>query len=644
MNVRHFIFTIPPAVVLTIILRPLVTKIDLYKIIFLVSVRIIIPYKDAGCVFFLTCSQVAVTYTIPWDSYLIHTKVWTYPPEAILGPTLFKIPIEELFFFVVQTYVTSLLYILVNKPTLYVTYLFDDTDLSKPDVRYLQFRKRLGQVFFVGFILSSYYFSTLPSSKGTYIALICAWAGPVLLGLWCLAYQPLLTLPRSKTWLPIILPTAYLWIVDTIALLRGTWCIESGTKLGVQVWPGLEVEEALFFVVTNTLVVFGLTAFENALAVIEAFPDIYPTAPTLPHPSLLMQSSFLSPSRYDTARINGITAALANLSAKSRSFYLASSIFAGRLRVDLILLYAFCRVGDDLVDNASSAEEAERWISHLAHFLRTSYLADPGKQRLDEALAPFPPVSRAIVSLLPTQYLPSEPLFSLLEGFTSDVEFSRLQGKGPYSQAAKFPIKTASDLETYASRVASTVASLCLHLVYHHEPDAYAHGNSFTSMRIRDKNLDAGAKMGLALQYTNIARDVFVDAGDGRCYLPTDWLRERGLTPQKVIETRGKVQGVVEVRKRLLDDAFTIYKDNRGAIEDLPYYARAGIRVAVESYMEIGRVLLEKMAAGEPLEDISGSGRRNRASVPKPRRLLVGWGALTGRRAGAIPEKQVKSG
>jgi 15-cis-phytoene synthase / lycopene beta-cyclase len=561
-----------------------------------------------------------------------------------LGPTLFKIPIEELFFFVIQTYMTSLLYILVNKPTLYVAYLFDDTNSTNGDARYFQFRKRLGQVFFLCFTLSSYYFGTLPSSIGTYLALICGWSGPVLLALWCLAYQPLLTLPRSKTWLPIVLPTAYLWIVDTIALLRGTWCIESGTKVGVQLWPGLEIEEALFFLVSNTLVVFGLTAFENALAVLEAFPDQYPIVPTLPHPRLMMEACFVSPSRYDTLRINGIRAALANLSAKSRSFHLASSIFAGRLRVDLILLYAFCRVGDDLVDNATSVEEAERWISHLDYFLKTSYSSEHSEKKVDDALAPFSPVNRAILSLLPTQYLPAEPLFSLLEGFKTDVGFSRLKEKTQNGPTERFPIQAASDLEQYASHVASTVAALCLHLVYHHNPNQGSRLNSAAPMKMRDKCVDAGAKMGLALQYTNIARDVYVDAGDGRCYLPTDWLRERGLIPEQVIATYGKAEGVIETRKRVLDDAFSIYKQNRAAIEELPKYARAGIRVAVESYMEIGRVLLEKMAAGEPLDGIAGSGRRNRASVPKPRRLLVGWGALTGRRSGVIPEKQVKSG
>ena len=588
--------------------------------------------------------KVAVTYTIPWDSYLIYTEVWTYPPGGILGPTVFKIPVEELFFFVIQTYMTSLLYILVNKPTLYVTYLVDDTDPAKCDTRYFQLRKRLGQVFFACFTLSSYLFSKLPSSTGTYLALICVWAGPVLLALWCLAYQPLLALPTSKTWLPILLPTAYLWIVDTIALSRGTWSIESGTKVGVQVWPGLELEEALFFLVTNTLVVFGLTAFENALAVVEAFPDIFPAVPTLPHPTLLMQALFLSPSQYDTLRINGIREALKNLSAKSRSFYLASSIFTGRLRVDLVLLYAFCRVGDDLVDNANSAEEAEVWISRLANFLESSYSRDHSAKKLDEALTPFSSVSRAILSLLPTQCLPSEPLFSLLEGFRSDVEFLRLKEKAPNGDAPRFPIKAASDLELYASRVASTVAVLCIHLVYYHDPDSDTYKSSTSAMKLRDRCLDAGAKMGLALQYTNIARDVYVDAGDRRCYLPTDWLRERKSTPDQVIVTRGKAEGVTETRKRLLDNAFAIHKENRGAIENLPKYARAGIRVAVESYMEIGRVLIEKMAAGEPLEEISGSGRRNRASVPRARRLLVGWRALTGRGSGYTPEKQETSG
>lgn len=57
-----------------------------------------------------------------------------------------------------------------------------------------------------------------------------------------LAYQFVLGLPLSNTLLPIALPTLYLWVVDTLALNRGTWVIEAGTKLGYHLWPGLEIE------------------------------------------------------------------------------------------------------------------------------------------------------------------------------------------------------------------------------------------------------------------------------------------------------------------------------------------------------------------------------------------------------------------
>lgn len=78
--------------------------------------------------------------------------------------------------------------------------------------------------------------------EGTYLGLIIVWAGPVLFMLWTLAYQFLLGLSPLKTTGPIILPTLYLWLVDTIALRRGTWIIEPGTKLGIHLWEGLEIE------------------------------------------------------------------------------------------------------------------------------------------------------------------------------------------------------------------------------------------------------------------------------------------------------------------------------------------------------------------------------------------------------------------
>lgn len=94
----------------------------------------------------------------------------------------------------------------------------------------------------------------------------------------------------------------------------------------------------MFFLITNILVVFGLIAFDNALAILYAFPSLFPDVPPLPSPFLLVQALLTPSHAYDLDRINGLRQALARLKAKSRSFYLASSVFEGRLRIDLILL------------------------------------------------------------------------------------------------------------------------------------------------------------------------------------------------------------------------------------------------------------------------------------------------------------------
>ncbi len=214
----------------------------------------------------------------------------------------------------------------------------------------------------------------------------------------------------------------------------------------------------------------------------------------------------------------------------------------------------------------------------------------------------FPEQVQSALLLLPTDDLSPAPLYGLLKGFETDLEFS--------SETSKHPIKNETALKIYASRVAGTVAELCLELVYHHSKVS-------TGQLQRIALTQAGGRMGIALQYVNIARDITVDARIGRVYLPTNWLEEEDISPELVLEAPEDTQ-VNNVRQRLLGKATDIYMDTRGAIEGLPLEARGPMRVAVESYMEIGRVLAEKeyhVKAG-------------RATVPKLRRLKVAWQAL----------------
>ena len=179
-----------------------------------------------------------------------------------------------------------------------------------------------------------------------------------------------------------------------------------------------------------------------------------------------------------------------------------------------------------------------------------------------------------------------------------------------FSQGS-FPIKDDQSLRIYAARIAGTVAESCIELVYHHT-------GASISKNERQEILLAGRNMGIALQLVNIARDIQVDAAIGRVYIPTTWLKEYDLKPEDIISNPDNSE-IETLRQRLLDEAIKIFNTARPKIEQLPIEARGPMRVAVESYMEIGRTLKQpgyKVKAG-------------RATVPKLRRLMVAWRALS---------------
>jgi 15-cis-phytoene synthase / lycopene beta-cyclase len=390
-----------------------------------------------------------------------------------------------------------------------------------------------------------------------------------------------------------------------LALRRGTWLITEGTKLGFHLWDGLDIEEALFFLVTNMLIVCGQVAFDNALSIVHAFPHLFPEPEPLPSPLVLMRAILTSASKYDEDRIKGLQEAVVRLRKKSRSFYLASSTFQGQIRTDLLLLYSFCRVADDLVDNASSPGEASAWIRKLHKFLDMAYDKDETQASIASYIREiFPIDTQSALLQLPIRKLSRKPLDDLLHGFEMDMCFTQQDA------SASPPIRTESDLQLYAHRVAGTVAHMCLELIFF---------NYESSMPLEDQRrvIDAGDRMGVALQCVNIARDIAVDAKMDRVYIPSTWLDEEDLTFSSILKSPQGTK-VERLRKRLLTKAFSLHKGARGAIEELPVEARGPLRVAVESYMEIGRVLSQKgyvVKAG-------------RATVPKFRRLRVAWKTL----------------
>ena len=314
-------------------------------------------------------------------------------------------------------------------------------------------------------------------------------------------------------------------------------------------------------------------------------------------------------SKYDEQRIVGLREAVARLRRKSRSFFLASGVFEGKIRLYLIILYSFCRVADDLVDEAGSVQDARNWITMLREYLDLSYGVKAKQGSVQDFIRDnFPAQAHSALLLLPTTHLSREPLEELLNGFEMDLYFSDANSHD-YS---KHTIQNQADLDLYGARVAGTVAQLCLEIIFAQLP-------AQADTRKKPRLIRAGVCMGIALQYVNIARDIAVDALLHRVYTPLTWLAEEGLTPEGVITNPQGAQ-IEKLRARLLDRGFMLYQQSRDAITELPDEVRGPVRVAVDSYMEIGRVLRE---GKYPLKG-------GRATVPKWRRIWVAWKALNG--------------
>ncbi|GAA6040552.1 hypothetical protein JCM8097_005460 [Rhodosporidiobolus ruineniae] len=599
----HARWTLPPALLLWAVFRKLRTRRDVYKTWFLIAI--------------------AVSATIPWDSYLIRNRIWSYPASSVVGPTLFDIPYEEVFFFFVQTYITSAVYAIFTRPVVHAV-LLPRTPSEGRTTRWI------GTASFLA-VFALAWAKIQEGGEGTYLALIVGWVAPFLALLWFIASTHLTSMPRSALIPSILLPTLYLWECDARALQRGTWVIEKGTKLGLS-YRGLEIEEAVFFVLTNVMIVFGLVACDYCLAVHDLRSYDSKTSSVFPPLSSFFPILVNTPDAKQHQLITDLRAAIEILSAHSKSFSTASMVFDGRLRLDLLALYAWCRVCDDLIDNAATVAEAEGNIDLISSALdllyppststATSHPVAVSPKALRAALPSLSEPERGAFRLLSLLPLTRPPLEELLAGFRTDLSFLAFHDKSgaPTTTKRELPIQTDEDLLVYANNVASSVADLCVQLVWAHctstPSDSLPSGTTpqsaddrlATSSEAAERRevLAAAREMGQALQLVNIARDVPADLTISRIYLPG-----KGLD--------APVPSLTGERRELLRRAREMAKHSQGAIEKLPQEARGGIRAACLVYLSIGEAVERALDEGRVEE---------RARVRKGTRAWKMWKAL----------------
>jgi phytoene synthase len=265
-----------------------------------------------------------------------------------------------------------------------------------------------------------------------------------------------------------------------------------------------------------------------------------------------------------------VEALLRVLSAGSRSFSLAGRLLRPGQRAAAAAVYAWCRRADDAIDDAPEGEAPAR-LAMLRAELDALYAPDgpiatgswarsPGRDEL--ALRAFAQIARE--RSIPRQY-PDE----LVRGMEMDVVGQRYA--------------TVADLELYCYRVASTVGLMMCHV-----------------MGIKhDRALEPAAHLGVALQLTNIARDVLEDWHMGRLYLPQEWLGDAGPDLLARLQAAGPHADpgelprrwraeVTGATRRLLVLADRYYHSADGGLPDLPFTSAAAIRSARWIYRAIG--------------------------------------------------------
>ena len=260
------------------------------------------------------------------------------------------------------------------------------------------------------------------------------------------------------------------------------------------------------------------------------------------------------------------------LAHHGKSFRFAGRFLDKRQLEDCARLYRFCRFIDDMVDEATVVAAARKELEHLKRDLEIGNSADPAIQDFIKLASQYEMQSRVVMELI--------------KGIESDLH--------------PVQIVTESELLRYCYRVAGTVGLLMCDVLRVYDPRARAHA----------------IDLGIAMQLTNIARDVKEDAELGRCYIPSQWLGE--LEP-KLLAKPCPLQSlrIKESVKHILALADRYYKSGSVGIRFLPLKAQLGIRIAGLLYKEIGLVLAERDY------DVYGP----RAYVSLPRKILVAFKA-----------------
>ena len=274
---------------------------------------------------------------------------------------------------------------------------------------------------------------------------------------------------------------------------------------------------------------------------------------------------------------------------EAKNFYYSFRLLPSDRRKAMCALYAFLRRTDDIADEPGpidvKAGALEVW-----------------RRSLDDALDGRPddwPGLPALVETVERYQIPTNYLHAVIDGVEMDLK--------------PRPFASFEDLSLYCYRVASVVGLSCLHI---------------WGYRSEGGRAEALAEAcGVALQLTNIVRDVREDALQGRVYIPRDDLERFGIDPTELAAPRptGRVRALLEYQGAR---AYDYYRKAEPLVSRVDPVGRPVLLAIVGIY----RALLDEIVRRD--YDVLTA----RVSLPAWRKALITIGALGGRFARARPE------
>jgi 15-cis-phytoene synthase len=242
----------------------------------------------------------------------------------------------------------------------------------------------------------------------------------------------------------------------------------------------------------------------------------------------------------------------------SKSFSLASKLFDRETREAAFFLYGWCRYCDDQVDQAGKAQNQTELAKRVKALRDHTVSAFSFAQQQE-------PVFIALQYIAHRYGIPAHYALELIEGMAMDVQGARYA--------------TFKELLLYCYRVAGTVGLMMSHVMGLREENALKHA----------------ADLGIAMQLTNIARDVTEDAAMGRIYLPLSWLEEAKVSPDDIIAPEHR-EKLAMLTSRLLREADRYYWSGDAGLWHLSFRSACAVSAARHVYSEIGSLLLRKGA------------------------------------------------